>query len=209
MRLAVFLLSLLLAAPAGADPAGRFDYYVLSLSWSSGWCTTTGDARHDPQCARGRGTPFLLHGLWPQNETGYPESCRSPARDPSRAETAQMADIMGSGGLAWHEWQKHGRCSGLPPAGYFTLARRAYGAVTVPKVLAQLHQTVRVKPEVVAQAFLEANPGLKPADLSVTCDRGVIQEVRICLTKALASRPCGADAAEACRLPAAELDAVR
>ena len=37
-------------------------------------------------------------------------------RDPSRRESQQMADIMGSGGLAWHQWQKHGRCSGLSAA---------------------------------------------------------------------------------------------
>jgi ribonuclease T2 len=195
-------------ARAGGTP-GRFDYYVLSLSWSAGWCALTGDARRDPQCARGRGLSFTLHGLWPQNETGYPAACHSPARDPSRSQTAAMADIMGSPGLAWHEWKEHGRCSGLSAADYFAKARRAYGAVTIPPVLAHLDKTLRVKPSVIAQAFLEANPKLRRPDISVTCSHGLIQEVRICLTKALEPRRCSADAADACRLPAAILSAVR
>ena len=38
-----------------------------------------------------------------------------------------MADIMGSGGSAWHQWKKHGRCSGLSPDDFFALSREAYG----------------------------------------------------------------------------------
>ncbi|MBI1219788.1 MAG: ribonuclease T [Rhodobacteraceae bacterium] len=210
-RLALLILPMILAAglARAGDTPGRFDYYVLSLSWSADWCALTGDARHDAQCAPGRGFSFVLHGLWPQNETGYPSDCYAATRDPSRGETAAMADIMGGTGLAWHEWQKHGRCSGLTSAAYFAAARRAYGAVKIPPVLAHLDRTLRVKPSVIEDAFLEANPGLSRAAIAVTCDHGLITEARICLTKDLAPRPCSADAAPRCTLPAAEIDAVR
>lgn len=200
---------LLTGSAQGADLAGHFDYYVLSLSWSSNWCRLTGDARHAPECAAGRHKPFVLHGLWPESDTSYPADCRTSAADPSRAETAAMADVMGSAGLAWHEWQKHGRCSGLSPAAYFSLARTAFGAITLPTVLEQLNHDVRVKPSVVAEAMLSSNPQLSPSDLVVTCDQGAIQEVRICLTKDLSPRPCSTHAAISCPLPAADLDAVR
>ena len=78
------------------------------------------------QCDPDRDLGFTLHGLWPQRDSGgWPEYCETEARDPTRRETAAMADIMGSGGLAWYQWKKHGRCSGLPARGYYALARAA------------------------------------------------------------------------------------
>ena len=124
------------AAPAEGERAGAFDYYVLTLSWSPSWCAIEGDARGAEQCARPMG--WSLHGLWPQNELGWPSWCRGAARDPSRRDTAAMADIMESGGLAWHQWKKHGRCSGLPGSDYLALSRAAYGAVARPALLRRL-----------------------------------------------------------------------
>ena len=47
-----------------------------------------------------------------------------------------MADIMGGAGLAFYQWKKHGRCSGLSPQDYFATARRAFASVTIPPVFA-------------------------------------------------------------------------
>ena len=115
MRFVILAVLALLGGPVWAEGerAGEFDYYVMSLSWSPNWCAQTGDGRGDPQCDAGRGLSFTLHGLWPQNEMGYPSYCRTGARDPSRSDTAAMTDIMGGAGLAFYEWKKHGRCSGL------------------------------------------------------------------------------------------------
>ena len=44
----------------------------------------------------------------------------------------RLADIMGTSGLAWHQWNKHGRCSGLSSDDYFALSRDAYGRVARP-----------------------------------------------------------------------------
>lgn len=208
---AAALLVLGLAAPvrAGDGRAGGFDYYVLTLGWSATWCALTGDARGDPQCDAGRGLTFTLHGLWPQYEAGWPSWCRSTAADPSRRETAAMADIMGGAGLAWHQWRKHGRCTGLSARDYLALSRRAYGAVTIPPVLAALRRDVTLPAAVVEEAFLEANPQLSLAMLTVTCEDGRIDEVRICLTRDLEPRECGADVARDCRLEDALMEGVR
>ena len=117
-----------------------------------------------------------------------------------------MADIMGSAGRAWHEWKAHGRCSGLDPHGYFTAARRAYDSIAKPALFGQLSHTIRIAPKVVEQAFLEANPELKPDMVTVTCKAGMIAEMRICLTKTLQLRSCGADVVQDCTLPAAQMD---
>src|SRR5580704_5376656 len=58
---------------------GEFDYYVLSLSWSPSFCEEAqergnGGRSQQQQCG-GRPFSFVVHGLWPQYERGYPEYC--------------------------------------------------------------------------------------------------------------------------------------
>lgn len=212
MRLLLACLAVLcLAGPAAAEGerAGDFDYYVLSLSWSANWCAAEGDGRRDPQCDAGRGLTWTLHGLWPQYENGWPSYCRTGERDPTRAETAAMADIMGGAGLAFYEWKKHGRCAGLSAPAYFATSRRAYDSITIPPVFAKISKDLKVPADVIEGAFLEANPALARDQITVTCSDGMIQEVRICLTSDLAPRRCGADTLRDCRLPDAVLEAVR
>mgnify|MGYP000847556844 FL=1 len=197
------------AARAEGERAGDFDYYVMSLSWSAAWCALEGDSRHDPQCDEGRGLTFVLHGLWPQHETGWPSFCRTGERDPTRAETAAMADIMGGAGLAFYEWKKHGRCSGLSASDYYRTARKAYGRVKVPDFFADVSDPLEVPASVIEDAFLEANPGLARDEITITCADGLIQEARICLTTDLEFRRCGTDVIRDCRLKDAVLEAVR
>ena len=212
MRLsALVFLTAFAALPAAgrADKAGVFDYYLLSLSWSSAWCSLTGDARDDPQCDAGRGLTFTVHGLWPQYETGYPADCPTTLADPSRADTAAMTDIMGGAGLAFHQWKKHGRCSGLPAQDYFATLRRAHDALTIPPDFAKITDDLTIDAAVIEGAFLERNPRLSADQITVTCKSGMIQEVRICLTRDLTPRTCGADVARDCTLPDALLPSVR
>ena len=211
MRVAIALLAGLAATPAAAEGerAGDFDYYVLSLSWSPNWCALEGDAKGDDQCDARHDFSFTLHGLWPQYESGWPSWCRTVERDPTRAETAAMADIMGGAGLAWYEWQKHGRCTGLAAQHYFAASRQAYESIFIPEVLRKLDRDVRLPALVVEEAFLEANPGLERNMITITCDQGMIQEARICLTRDLAPRPCAADTLRDCRMDNALMHRVR
>ncbi|EYD74546.1 Ribonuclease T2 family protein [Rubellimicrobium mesophilum DSM 19309] len=205
---AALALALTLATPALAQEAGDFDYYVLSLSWSPTWCATEGDPG-DAQCEPGAGYGWILHGLWPQYEVGWPEDCRGEFRDPSRRETAAMADIMGSGGLAWHEWNVHGTCSGLSPEDYFDLAREAYGSVAIPPGFARIRETEEVPARAVEEAFLRSNPGLTRDGVTVTCQGDRLQEVRICLDRdGLTPRACGEDAGRDCTRPDAVIEPI-
>ena len=210
MKKLLFALGLLaLPALAQDNRAGAFDYYLLALSWSPSWCALTGDDRGDPQCDAGTGLTFTVHGLWPQYEQGFPADCFSTNPDPSRADTAAMTDIMGGAGLAFYEWKKHGRCSGLAARDYFATLRRARDSITIPPVFAAIDHDITIDPSVIEDAFLEQNSQLDADGLTVTCKQGKIQEVRICLTRALQPRACAADVARDCTLQGAELDAVR
>ncbi len=197
------------AAAAEGERAGDFDDYVLALSWSPAWCAAGGDARGGQAQCEDPGWTFALHGLWPQFEEGWPSWCLTRERDPSRAETAAMADIMGAPGAAWYPWQKHGRCAGLPAADYFALARGAHASVTVPPVLARVRRAVRLPATVVEAAVLEANPDLTADAVTVTCRGEAVAEVRICLTRGLSPRACGADVRRDCALTDALLLPVR
>ncbi len=207
--LLLLLLALPLPARAEGEAAGDFDYYVMALSWSPTWCALTGDDRKHDQCDARHAHGFILHGLWPQYETGYPSACSSPQRDPSRAQTAAMTDIMGSGGLAWHQWKKHGRCTGLAAPDYFAASRRAYGAVRLPDVFQRLNRRITLPASVVEDAFVEANPALPRDAVTVTCQAGMIQEVRLCLTKDLSPRRCGDEVIRDCRMTDAVMEPVR
>ena len=188
-----FLVALLMVAGlahAEGESSGDFDYYLLSLSWTPSWCETTGDARGSEQCDAGQGFGFTLHGLWPQYETGWPSYCRHNFRQATRAQTAEMADIMGTSGLAWHQWKKHGTCAGMTAEAYFELSRAAYAKINRPEIFSQLPREIDILPRVVQEAFIETNPELRADQIEITCKDGYIQEARICLTKDLAFRKC-------------------
>jgi len=120
-----------------------------------------------------------------------------------------MADIMGSGGLAWYQWKKHGRCSGLSGTDYYRLSRLAFERVARPPILRALERPVRLPASVVEAAFLEVNPGWSGDMLTVTCRDDRIAEARLCLTRDLEPRPCGADVRRDCPLSDALLDPIR
>jgi ribonuclease T2 len=191
--LAAFLLA---AAPAGAgNTPGDFDFYVLSLSWSPTYCAT--DKRPDPaECDKPHG--FIVHGLWPQYETGYPSDCASNMpRRVVQGIVDGLADIMPGAGLVNHEWQTHGLCSGLNQANYFATLRCASQAVALPADLTGR----RLAPREIEQAFIAANPRMIETGIAVQCNRGLLDEVRICLTKDLAFRRCPEVDRRGCHVP--------
>jgi len=201
LRWIIALLLFALPAHADGERTGDFDYYVMSLSWTPTWCDLTGDARHSPQCETGRGNGFTLHGLWPQyTQGGYPSYCRTSQRNPSRTMTDDMSDIMGTSGLAWYQWKKHGRCSGLSATDYFALARKAYTTVNRPAIFRKLKTNITLPASVVEAAFMETNPTLLHNQITITCQAHKIQEVRICLTKDMDLMKCGYDVSRDCAL---------
>jgi ribonuclease T2 len=172
---------------------GEFDYYVLSLSWSPSFCEEASErgneGRSQAQCG-GRPFSFVVHGLWPQYERGFPEYCQRPSPRLDRNIMTSMLDEMPAPGLIYNEWDKHGTCSGLSPRAYFDTIRKARAAVKIPDEYLQLAEPKTVAPDAIEDAFIKANPGLSNSAIAVTCNRTRLSEVRICLNKDLQFRAC-------------------
>lgn len=182
-------------APRERNAAGQFDYYALVLSWSPAFCASGG---HDdsPQCSQSNPRPysFVLHGLWPQYDKGWPQDCptRAPAYVP-RPLINEMLDIMPASQLVIHEYKKHGTCSGLDPAAYYALARKLYTGVKIPERFNQPTGTQLVSPDDVIADFRKSNPEIKDDMIAVSCsgsgDR--LREVHICVSKDGKPASCG------------------
>lgn len=188
-------------------PQGEgFDFYVLSLSWSPSYCAAEGEEANRRQCGTARPPGFVVHGLWPQFERGWPEYCASPEPDrvPDRLVERHL-DLIPSAGLIGHQWRKHGSCSGLGQADYLALTRAARERIAVPQAFEGSMRPGTADPDAVEAAFIEANPGLREDAIAVTCDARFLREVRICLTKALDFRGCREVDRRACTLTEAEM----
>jgi ribonuclease T2 len=206
-----------LTAPGAAqdrrqNEPGKFDYYVLSLSWSPSYCEASAERAPnrapDQQCGA-RPFAFVVHGLWPQYERGFPSYCQVPAPRLDRGIVGGVLDLMPSPRLVFHEWDRHGTCSGLTPHAYFETMRKARSAVKIPDDYLALAQPKTVTAADVADAFIKANPNLSRDDLAVVCDKKRISEVRVCLTKTFAFRACPEVAQRACKLERMMMPAVR
>ncbi len=176
------------SAPARDVPLGTgFDFYVLALSWSPGYCASQGSRANREQCGAGADDfGFVVHGLWPQFERGWPQDC--PTDEPltvPRERAEDMADIMPSVGLVRHQWRKHGTCSGLSQSDYFDVTRAALGRIAIPDAFVDRTSISTLEPDTVEQAFRAANEGLPADAIAVTCDRRFLRDVRICLTRDL------------------------
>ncbi len=213
-------LALLLIGTAGSASAqdsrqntpGEFDFYVLSLSWSPSFCEEAAErgngGRSQAQCG-GRPFSFVVHGLWPQYEHGFPEYCQRPSPRLDRNIMSSMLDLMPAPGLIYNEWDKHGTCSGLSEHAYFETIRKARAAVKIPPEYLELSDAKTVAPTAIEDAFVKANPGLSPAAIAVTCNRTRLSEVRICLSKDLQFRPCDDIDRRACRRDQVTMPPVR
>lgn len=191
----------------GAGP--RFDFYVLALSWSPSYCESEGEGASGQQCRSGRPYSFVVHGLWPQFEKGFPQDCDTTEPDVPRETLAELYDLMPSAGLIRHEWRTHGTCTGLDQKDYFTVLRAARERVAVPEEFRKLDNYRTLEPEKVEQSFLTSNPMLKQDALAVTCDNRYLRDVRICMTKELEFRACPEVDRRMCDLPQVVMPPVR
>jgi len=182
----------------GRNVAGQFDYYALVLSWSPTHCASE-EARNggsELQCNRrdGRRYNFVLHGLWPQYERGFPGDCPTRERPyvPERLIDS-MLEIMPARGLIIHEYRKHGTCSGLTPTEYYELARRLFTRIRIPQRYVNPFDVQFVSPEQLMKDLAAENPGLEPDMMAVSCGGpgNRLREVRICFSKSGALRACG------------------
>lgn len=216
MRIAAIAAVLALAATAGCDnsethvkstaqppptpivatakprtaPEQAFDFYVLALSWSPSYCTTEGPDANRQQCNARRPYAFVVHGLWPQFERGFPSDCKTEVQRVPDDLVRSLSDIMPSAGLIGHQWRRHGSCSGLAMEDYFSTLRAARDKVVIPADYRRPDVARSVDPKDVEAAFMQANPGLAADAISAICERRYLSEIRLCMTKNLTFRPC-------------------
>jgi ribonuclease T2 len=166
--------------------ATQFDYYVMTLSWAPGFCDLGGKDTPSPECAEGSGDGFVVHGLWPNNEyRPNPESCLG--RDPTSDELDDEHGVYPNDRLAAYEYRKHGTCTGLSPQDYFAIVRSVRARLKIPGMFQAPSDQLHMAPEEIAQAFMAANPNLKPDNMAISCSNGELVDVRFCLAKDLSS----------------------
>jgi ribonuclease T2 len=203
--LALLASFILAGTPASAqdrrqNQAGQFDFYVLSLSWSPTFCEASAErGRQQKEQCGARPYSFVVHGLWPQYERGFPEFCQQPSPRLNRDIVSSMLDLMPAPGLIFNEWDKHGTCSGLQPRAYFETIRKVRAMVKIPEPYIDLGRPLTVTPDEVEEEFVKANPGMTRTGIAVSCDSRRLQEVRICLSKDFKFRECAEIDRRACR----------
>jgi ribonuclease T2 len=202
-----FVAALLASRAASAEDTrqntpGQFDFYVLSLSWSPSFCAAAAERGRrgggDVQCGA-RPYSFVVHGLWPQYDKGFPEYCQLPSPRLDHRIVSAMLDLMPAPHLIFNEWDRHGTCSGQSPRAYFETVRKARAAVKIPPDYADLKEPLSVTPDAVEDAFMKANPGLTPGAIAIGCDRKRLTEVRLCLAKDLQFHDCPEIAKRSCK----------
>jgi ribonuclease T2 len=155
---------------------GKFDFYLLVLSWSPEFCHSKPSA---VECSKHAG--FLVHGLWPQRSDGtYPSACKTTQPGPSNPSS--MSDIMPPE-IIQHEWQQHGTCSGLSGDDYFALIRRAYGSVTIPQTFQSPKSSFSSSPQKLKADFAQVNSGLENNEIAIQLRGSYLNAVEVCLTK--------------------------
>jgi len=178
------------------NTAGDFDYYVLALSWSPTHCASQREG-YDAQCDRrdGKRYSFVLHGLWPQfAPKGWPEYCPTRKKPFVPRDVAdRMLDIMPSDKLVFHSFRKHGTCSGLEPAPYFSFSRQLFSQIRIPERFQNPFEAQFVTVEDTAQEFMRANAWLKPDMFAVQCGGAGnrLREIRFCFNREGQPRACG------------------
>ena len=202
LALAVISAGMASAQDRRQNTPGEFDFYVLALSWSPSFCEASAErgksGRSQVQCERPYS--FVVHGLWPQYERGFPEYCQRPSPRLDRNIMTSMLDLMPAPGLIFNEWDKHGTCSGLGARAYFESVRKARAAVKIPEEFLQLSESKTIAPEALEAAFIKVNPGLSASAIAVVCGRKRLSEVRICMSKELEFRDCPEIDRQACPL---------
>lgn len=182
---------------------------MLVLSYAPDFCAEPGGDKDPRECGKGRQVGFVVHGLWPQDETGRgPENC-APARPVAQDIVSATLSYVPSASLIQHEWSAHGTCSGLDSASYFALLRRARDSVKIPEELNQPGRQARFSQADIQARMASANKSFSQDSFRISCYRDDnLQEVRICLNKDLSPRACTASAGQ-CPVNTVTLQPVR
>jgi ribonuclease T2 len=171
-------------APTAADPRRiePIGGYTLALLWTPEHCTSAVPGAETFACTQSTPRGLILHGLWPDGlGNSWPQWCR-PAPLLPPATIAAVYRATPSAQLLQHEWAKHGTCMTGSPSSYFRRSTRLFDALRQPDLgaLAGAPTTTGA----IAQAFVAANPWLRPDMLRFNLSReGWLREAWLCLDR--------------------------
>jgi ribonuclease T2 len=154
---------------ASAISAPSIDHYLLALSWSPTYCGSAPGAGEVLQCGSGRRFAFIVHGLWPQHNRGWPEYCAADEPVVPEESIRDMLPLMPSRNLIIHQWRKHGSCSGLSMGDYFALTKALFSKVRIPARYLSPAAVITTSPSAIVEDFIKSNHGLTPSMISVRC----------------------------------------
>lgn len=122
------------------------EFYVLSYSWSPGYCKQRDPQDKSPgkrdylQCGSGRNFGYVLHGLWPQgtlaNPNAFPRACEGDQPKIDREVLEKYLCMSPSVWLLQHEYENHGTCmideNLRTPEAYFDKAMELHRSLNLP-----------------------------------------------------------------------------
>ena len=172
------------------EPTGEFDFFVLALSWSPDYCASNGS--NDPQqCSIGKKLDFVLHGLWPQYDRGYPSYCSTETMPEDLK--GKFPGLYPNDALYDHEWKKHGTCTGLTPEGYMFWSQELKESVLIPAEFDSPEEPFRINSDGLKEAFVQVNPIFHPDSIEVFCSGSgrFLKEIFVCFSKQGKPTGCG------------------
>jgi ribonuclease T2 len=215
-----------LASPAVAQQItrepGRFDYYVLALSWQPAFCefhSVTPECRSQND-SRYDATHLALHGLWPsvQGDTRHDYEycgverdlrgkdqahawCDLPAPGLTEQSNKRLTTLMPGlqSCLERHEWVRHGVCSGLSVKDYFEKAMALVERIAKTKFSTYITSNIgkRVTLGSLLNEFDKDFGAGSSRGLALLCDSkhgaSMLTEVRLYLKKESLAAPLSRD----------------
>ncbi len=176
--------ALLVSSAALTAAAADFSYYMVSLLYTPNYCTLA-SAKEARLCGP-RVPPFTVAGFWPISDSGRTlENCG--AAKPTPADVLKSAlDFLPSESFIRQEWSKHGACTGLSAADYFSRMRERAESVTLP----ELRQS-QTSPQMLENDLARLNPGIPRDGFRISCYAdGGLREIRVCFDKGFTARAC-------------------
>lgn len=129
----------------GQNKNAPVDYYMLTLSWSPGFCEFNknqngGDVpkKLKYQCSNPNKFGWVIHGLWPQsalakNIDEHPRFCQGDLPPvPEKILEKYMKESPGKA-LLQAEWEKHGACAFKQPQDYFNMQKVLFNDLKLPE----------------------------------------------------------------------------
>lgn len=198
---------------ADSRPDGKpqnFDYLILALSWSPTYCAANSRRLDERQCQAPANHGFVVHGLWPQAMDGARLRCPAGKGEFSKALFERTLEIFPDLDLAQMQWQRHGHCFGFAADAYLEKAGAARAKLVIPERFRNVDQIFSLSGEAIRESFVNANSNLTAQSVAISCRKGELVEVLVCLKNDLSSfEPCPQIAQRSCRaatlrIPAAQ-----